>query len=193
MARVVKSAVRVSKVIELFDHLQREATVSEVVAALTDGDAVTGERAQDGPSCFYPALMGLTPHGADITDVQPGPDLGTLSCALHITTRGGTTVQGDLRDGGRELAIDWTTIGDWASDLWRQAGRRNGSNLSFDLIGSILNSAPQPTPLPLAAAPPRPRKPAVRATGHRSATAQRSVRGRRRRRVCRRSPGQPST
>ena len=61
--------------------------------------------------------MGLTPHGAHITDVQPGPDLGTLSCALHITTPSGATVQGDLRDGGRELAIDWSTIGDGAPDL----------------------------------------------------------------------------
>ena len=34
MARVVKSAVRVLEVLELFDRLQREATVSEIAAAL---------------------------------------------------------------------------------------------------------------------------------------------------------------
>ena len=217
-------------------HVANGASQALLCAALTEGGVVAGAHALDGPSGFYPALMGLTPRWADIagdfdadaaivetvlkrypvsgicqpvvrlaerlapqlagqaverivvsmnafemnypgtlnagpvfksfsdrlmsarfcvssvlengrfdfdaflrpasptldalvaaTDVQPGPDLGTLSCALHITTRSGTIVQGELRDGGRELAIDWTTIGDWARDLWRQVGRSDAA------------------------------------------------------------------
>lgn len=57
------------------------------------------------------------------TDVVPGEGLGTLSCRITITAEDGSTIKGELRNGGSELAIDWTTIGDWCADLWTSAGR----------------------------------------------------------------------
>jgi 2-methylcitrate dehydratase PrpD len=57
------------------------------------------------------------------TDVRSAADLGTLSCRIAITTEDGEAVQGELRDGGQELAIDGDTIGDWATALWTGAGR----------------------------------------------------------------------
>lgn len=57
------------------------------------------------------------------TDVLPGDDLGTLSCRVTITMEGGEAVRDELRNGGSELAIDWTTIGDWCAQLWTSAGR----------------------------------------------------------------------
>jgi 2-methylcitrate dehydratase PrpD len=57
------------------------------------------------------------------TDVQAAEDLGTLSCRIRITTEGGQAVAGELRDGGRELAIDWDTIAAWTRELWTEAGR----------------------------------------------------------------------
>jgi 2-methylcitrate dehydratase PrpD len=57
------------------------------------------------------------------TDVIAGADLGTLSCRITITAEGGAPVQGELRNGGNELAIDWSTIGDWAKQLWTAGGR----------------------------------------------------------------------
>jgi hypothetical protein len=36
---------------------------------------------------------------------------------------GGQALRGELRDGGSELAIDWSTIGDWCAELWRSGGR----------------------------------------------------------------------
>lgn len=57
------------------------------------------------------------------TDVQPAQDLGTLSCRMAIHLEGGGTLRGELRDGGSELAIDWTTIDAWCGELWTVAGR----------------------------------------------------------------------
>lgn len=57
------------------------------------------------------------------TDVRAAADLGTLSCRIAISTEDGETVQGELRDGGKELAIDASTIGDWAAGLWAAGGR----------------------------------------------------------------------
>jgi len=56
-------------------------------------------------------------------DVRPAEDLGTLSCRIAMTMRDGAPVSGELLDGGAELAIDWSTIDQWGSDLWQQAGR----------------------------------------------------------------------
>ncbi|MFN0184820.1 MAG: MmgE/PrpD family protein [Aquabacterium sp.] len=81
---------------------------------------------EQGRFDFDAFLRPSTPAGAALvaaTDVQAGADLGTLSCAITITLRNGTQVTGELRDGGRELAIDWDTIADWGRDLWRQVGR----------------------------------------------------------------------
>lgn len=57
------------------------------------------------------------------TDVVPAEDLGTLSCRVTVTARDGATIKGELRDGGSELSIDWTTIADWCAELWTSAGR----------------------------------------------------------------------
>jgi len=58
-----------------------------------------------------------------VTDVRPDPQLGTLSCRVTVTLKGGATVKGELLGGGTELAIDWDTIGDWCAELWTAAGR----------------------------------------------------------------------
>jgi len=61
------------------------------------------------------------------TDVQAADDLGTLSCRIGLTLAGDEVLQGELRDGGGELAIDWTTIDAWAGALWSAAGRSGGA------------------------------------------------------------------
>ena len=58
-----------------------------------------------------------------ITEVRSSVDLGTLSCRIAITAQDGTSVSGELRDGGKDLAIDWATIDEWAGALWQEAGR----------------------------------------------------------------------
>lgn len=213
-------------------HVANGASQALLCAELTDGGVIAGEHAMDGPSGFYPALMGVTPCFADIvadfepnaaivetvlkrypvsgicqsvvrlserlaaqlegktveriviemnefemnypgtlnagpvfksfsdrlmsarlcagsvleagrfdfeaflkptspalsrlvsvTEVYAGADLGTLSCRIDITAQGGASVRGELRDGGKDLAIDWDTIDDWAGALWQEAGR----------------------------------------------------------------------
>lgn len=56
------------------------------------------------------------------TEVAAGPDLGTLGCRITLAAEGGK-LAGELRDGGKELAIDWDTIGEWSRELWSAAGR----------------------------------------------------------------------
>lgn len=59
-----------------------------------------------------------------LTDVRADPNLGILSCRITVTTQaGGDPVRGELRNGGKELAIDWNTIDAWCEDLWRAGGR----------------------------------------------------------------------
>lgn len=57
------------------------------------------------------------------SDVRAAEDLGTLSCRISVTTEGGQRLDGELRDGGRELAIEWDTIDAWTRELWEAAGR----------------------------------------------------------------------
>ena len=57
------------------------------------------------------------------TDVRAGDDLGTLSCRITVTPQGEPPVCEELRDGGKELAIDWSTIDEWCLALWQSAGR----------------------------------------------------------------------
>ena len=57
------------------------------------------------------------------TEVRDDPALPTLSCRIELALPGGRTVVDTLIDGGRELAIDVSTIDDWALALWREAGR----------------------------------------------------------------------
>lgn len=57
------------------------------------------------------------------TDVSAADDLGTLSCRMTLSLDGGDALRGELRDGGGELAIDWSTIDAWCTQLWADAGR----------------------------------------------------------------------
>lgn len=57
------------------------------------------------------------------TDVVAAQDLGTLSCRVTLAPEGGQQVSSELRDGGKELAIDWDTITAWTQELWTAAGR----------------------------------------------------------------------
>ena len=73
---------------------------------------------------FLRPLSGEATRLVGATDVRPAAGLGTLSCRITISlVGGGAPVQGELRDGGSELAIDWDTIGDWSRELWTSAGR----------------------------------------------------------------------
>ena len=213
-------------------HVANSASQALLCAELTDGGVIAGEHALDGPSGFYPALLGVTPQFQEIsgdfepnaaivetvlkrypvsgicqpvvrlseriapklagkaitgvviemnafemnypgtlnagpvyksfsdrlmsarfcagsvleagrfdfdaflrapsdalskmmaaTQVCAGQDLGTLSCRITVTTADGNTVRDELRDGGKELAIDWNTIDEWCLQLWEGAGR----------------------------------------------------------------------
>lgn len=57
-----------------------------------------------------------------VSDVQAGDDLGALSCRIRITTTDGKTLAGELRDGGDQLTIDWSSIDAWCVPLWQHAG-----------------------------------------------------------------------
>jgi hypothetical protein len=65
------------------------------------------------------------------TDVRAADDLKTLSCRITLSMRDGSTLRGELRDGGKELAIDWDTIDAWSLELWRGAGRTAGELLTL--------------------------------------------------------------
>jgi hypothetical protein len=90
----------------------------------------------------------LRPPSAEVsrlvaaTQVQAGHDLGTLSCRLTVTLNGGATVVGELRDGGRELAIDESTIDPWCQDLWEVAGRPSGASARAAAAVSALPQTP---------------------------------------------------
>ncbi|MGE0314451.1 MAG: MmgE/PrpD family protein [Lautropia sp.] len=58
-----------------------------------------------------------------LTRVDADPALSTLSCRLELTFESGERVVESLIDGGSSLAIDMSTIDDWARALWRDAGR----------------------------------------------------------------------
>ena len=66
-----------------------------------------------------PALSRLV----SATEVRVGADLETLSCRIVITVQGGASIPGELRDGGKDLAINWDTIDEWSLDLWKAGGR----------------------------------------------------------------------
>ncbi len=57
------------------------------------------------------------------TEVRDDPALPTLSCRIEIGLKGGRTLIDALIDGGKELAIDASSIDEWASGLWREGGR----------------------------------------------------------------------
>lgn len=63
------------------------------------------------------------------TNVISASDLGTLSCRITITLKNGQTIRDELRNGGAQLALDWSSIDEWAQDLW-MAGKRTPSSYS---------------------------------------------------------------
>ena len=58
-----------------------------------------------------------------VTQVRDDAALPTLSCRIEITMKDGSKIVESLIDGGKELAIDSSTIDAWALDLWKEAGR----------------------------------------------------------------------
>ncbi|MDH4376742.1 MAG: MmgE/PrpD family protein [Ramlibacter sp.] len=81
---------------------------------------------ENGHFDFAAFVRPLSAEGSRIiaaTDVQSADDLGTLSCRIRITTTEGQTIQGELRDGGDQLTIDWSSIDEWCAQLWKEAGR----------------------------------------------------------------------
>ena len=75
------------------------------------------------------------------THVQDDPALGTLSCWIKLSLKGGATLVDSLIDGGRELAIDATSIDAWASDLWAEAGRTDAQYRAFRTAVDICETA----------------------------------------------------
>ncbi|MEO5702087.1 MAG: MmgE/PrpD family protein [Casimicrobiaceae bacterium] len=57
------------------------------------------------------------------TEVVPDDALGTLSCRVTISLDDGTEYVEAVHDGGKALALDWTTVDDWAEALWEEGGR----------------------------------------------------------------------
>lgn len=57
------------------------------------------------------------------TQVISASDLGTLSCRITITLQNGQVIRDELKNGGAQLAIDWSSIDEWAQDLWTSGGR----------------------------------------------------------------------
>ena len=49
----------------------------------------------------------------------------------EITLKGGRKIVESLIDGGKELAIDSSTIDAWALDLWKEAGRTEAQYRKF--------------------------------------------------------------
>ena len=71
-----------------------------------------------------------------------GASLHGCCCRLTVTLNGGATVVGELRDGGRELAIDESTIDPWCQDLWEVAGRPSGASARAAAAVSALPQTP---------------------------------------------------
>jgi 2-methylcitrate dehydratase PrpD len=67
----------------------------------------------------------------DATKVQEDPALPTLSCRIEILTRRGERVVDSLIDGGKALAIDASSIDEWALGLWQEAGRSEAQYRRF--------------------------------------------------------------
>ena len=58
-----------------------------------------------------------------MADVRDDPELPTLSCRIELKMKDGAAITESLIDGGKELAIDASTIDAWALGLWQEAGR----------------------------------------------------------------------
>jgi len=66
-----------------------------------------------------------------VTQVRDDAALPTLSCRIELTLKDGKKIVESLIDGGKELAIDATTIDAWALDLWKEAGRSEAQYRKF--------------------------------------------------------------
>jgi 2-methylcitrate dehydratase PrpD len=60
-------------------------------------------------------------------NVISASDLGTLSCRISIHLKNGKIIQDELKNGGAQLAINWSSIDEWARDLWMSGGRTPSS------------------------------------------------------------------
>lgn len=65
------------------------------------------------------------------TDVRDDPALPTLSCRIDIELKSGASMSDTLLEGGKELAIDSSSIDEWAVGLWREAGRSQAQYRGF--------------------------------------------------------------
>lgn len=66
-----------------------------------------------------------------VTQVRDDAALPTLSCRIELSLKGGRKIVESLIDGGKELAIDASTIDAWALDLWKEAGRSEAQYRKF--------------------------------------------------------------
>jgi 2-methylcitrate dehydratase PrpD len=65
------------------------------------------------------------------TEVRDDASLPTLSCRIELELKGGRKTSDSMIDGGRELAIDRSSIDAWALGLWREAGRSEAQYRKF--------------------------------------------------------------
>jgi len=72
------------------------------------------------------------------TEVHDDPSLPTLSCRIELRLKDGRKVSDTLIDGGRELAIDASSIDEWALGLWREAGRSEAQYRAFRAAVDVL-------------------------------------------------------
>ena len=76
------------------------------------------------------------------TEVREDPALPTLSCRIEIALKSGGTMSESLIDGGKELAIDASTIDAWAAGLWREAGRSEAQYARFRAAVDVAAGVP---------------------------------------------------
>ena len=77
-----------------------------------------------------------------VTQVRDDAALPTLSCRIEITMKDGSKIVESLIDGGKELAIDSSTIDAWALDLWKEAGRTESQYRNFrDAVETLPRSS----------------------------------------------------
>lgn len=65
------------------------------------------------------------------TQVREDPSLPMLSCRIEILLKTGRNLAESLIDGGKELAIDASSIDEWALGLWKEAGRSEAQYRRF--------------------------------------------------------------
>lgn len=66
-----------------------------------------------------------------MAEVRDDQALPTLSCRIELKMKGGGRITESLIDGGKELAINASTIDAWALGLWQEAGRSEAQYRRF--------------------------------------------------------------